>query len=117
MSKRKVINIPDDLYQKVQEVSAELGIDETATIKRMIADFVLTKSDGSISERSEITILIDKVANLEKNYSWFQADDTQSKVGNLEHQVAELEKKINVLTSVSKLFKGHLKDRSIHLQD
>ena len=72
-----------------------------------------------------------KIKMLNKNFKFFQADETESKIGNLELAVKEFKgkiniirqeqvenkKKINVLTSVSKLFKGHIKNREIHLQD
>ena len=61
--------------------------------------------------------LSEKIDKLTKDMSWWNADDNESKVGNVKVQVDELEKRINVLTRVSKLFKSHIKDRGIHLQD
>jgi hypothetical protein len=73
---------------------------------------------------NDLRNLSEKVDELMENYKWFQADETQSKLGNAELKVKEISqeieeiiKKINVLTSVSKLFKGHINNRDIHLQD
>lgn len=82
-------------------------------------NIIPTDEESSIDNilNNQVDELIKQVAELTKNYSYFQADETQSKVGNLEVKTNELEKKLNVLTKVSKLFKSHISNRELHLQD
>ena len=49
--------------------------------------------------------------------SWWNADDNESKVGNLQVQVNEMEKKLNTVVAIAKKLKGHMENREIHLQD
>ena len=75
-----------------------------------------------------------RLADLENKVSeigWYNADDFESKLGNLEGRVEhissshdklgllveEMEKKLNTIIALSKKFAGHIKDREIHLQD
>jgi len=72
--------------------------------------------DGESKEGEGIDIvtLWKEVQKLQKETGWFKADDTQSRLGNAELKIKELEKKINVLSSASKLFKKHIEDKEIH---
>lgn len=61
-----------------------------------------------------------KIEDLEKEVkrlSWWTSDDNTHRMTVLEEAVAEIEKRLNVVVGVSKHFKGHLDNRSIHLQD
>ena len=132
--KKKLINLSKDALEKVEIYSQKWELNYSETIRKIIQEFDNSEKVEIYSDDSEFVGLIEKVNSLEKNYSYFQADETQSKVGNSEllinnlqksikeleekiEKLSDLENKINVLTSISKLFKKHLDNREIHLQD
>lgn len=132
--KKKLINLSKDALEKVEIYSQKWELNYSETIRKIIQEFDNSEKVEIYSDDSEFVGLIEKVNSLEKNYSYFQADETQSKVGNSEllinnlqksikeleekiEKFSDLENKINVLTSISKLFKKHLDNREIHLQD
>lgn len=49
-----------------------------------------------------------------EHLSWWSADDGASRLGNLELQMKEINKKLNILIKASKIFKTHLKDKECH---
>jgi len=135
MVKKKLIGFDEAQTKKIEEYSKKWKLDKSKTVRKMVDEYsdVITDEqeeylheDVSLKthfkiENSIIQNQIDELKKdhkeLKKNYSYFQADETQSKVGNVEAIIEDFEKKLNILTKVSKLFKGHIRNREIHLQD
>jgi uncharacterized protein HemX len=107
MASKKLISFTDDKYKKTFTESVRILIDNAL---KQLNQPEQVDSDG----------VFERVAALEeevKKLSWWTCDDNTSRMGNIEVELKNMQKSINVLTAASKLFKGHLKDRSIHLQD
>jgi hypothetical protein len=119
---KKLIGFTDDILEKIEAYASENDISFSLAVRELVKkalNIIPTDEENSIDNilNNQVDELIKQVAELTKNYSYFQADDTQSKVGNLEVKTDELEKKLNVLTKVSKLFKSHISNRELHVQD
>lgn len=52
--------------------------------------------------------LIKRIEKLEKDVSWWNADDNESKVNNLTIKINELEKKLKILIKIVKKLKGKI---------
>ncbi len=128
--KKKLIGFSDELIEQIEEYSSNKEITFTEAVRILVEkgmsptteDPQTTPEGGLPTEMdrvlNDLRNLTEQVIKLEENTKhWWNTDETESKIGNLEVTVKDMEKKINVLTKVSKLFKGHIKDREIHLQD
>ena len=83
-----------------------------------MVDYGLTKDNSKTEiEPEPDDDRINKIEEQVEKLSWWTSDDNTSRMGNIELKLEELEKNINVLTKVSKLFKAHIATNDIHLQD
>lgn len=130
---KKLIGFDDELLERIEKYANEINESFTGAVRKLVEVGLYEVYDGTKEtpqpdiedDSNEPTIHITglfeavnrRLDQLEKDFSWWTADDTQSKVGNLEFNLGELEKKINVLTKISKLFKAHISDREIHMVD
>lgn len=130
---KKIINFSDEVLAKIKvyqdsftnnlnfsEAVRQLvviGVDSITDAKQVWEAESDESNDDTEGIFKQLNELAERVDSIEKNYSFFQADETQSKLGNLELEVKDSVKKINLLTKVSKLFKSHISNRDIHLQD
>jgi hypothetical protein len=122
MATKKLISFTDDQMAKIGEYSDKYKKTFTESVRRLI-DNGLKQAFGE-PETESVTFVSDGIAEklqeLEeevKKLSWWTTDDNTSRLGNLETHVGEMQKSLNVLTAAMKLFKMHLKNREIHLQD
>jgi len=114
---KKLIGFDDELLEKIQKYSEKNKVTFTEAVRELInlgLNGLDSIADEGETDLSDITKRIDK---LEKDMSWWNADDNESKVGNLQVQVNEMEKKLNTIVAIAKKLKGHLENREIHLQD
>ena len=119
MTTKKLIQFTEEQLEKIQEHSDKYKKTFTESV-RILINNALKQLDQPEEEESVPDIVDDRLAALEEaveKLSWWTSDDNTSRLGNLETHVSEMQKSVNVLTAAMKLFKGHLKDRSIHLQD
>lgn len=119
MGEKKLIAFDDEQIEKINEFSEKFKKSFTESV-RILVDSGLK----SYAPEDSITIvhdgLAEKLAELEEKIeklSWWTSDDNTSRMGNIETELEEMNKHINVLTAASKLFRGHISNRSIHLQD
>lgn len=136
MPTKKIIQLSDELIAIVNDYTTKNNLSSfSEAIRLMISNINEPVSEDSPSPSNDMEAVLDelekafnglekKVQEIEKNYKYFQADETQSTIGNMNvklndsvKKLEEMEKKVNILTSVSKMFKGHLENRDIHLQD
>ena len=129
MTTKKIIGLSDELIGIVNDYAASNNLSSfSEAIRLMISNINAPVPAPEASPSNDMEAVLDelekafnglekKVQEIEKNYKYYQADETQSTVGNIELKLKEMEKKVNILTSVSKMFKGHLENRDIHLQD
>jgi uncharacterized protein YwgA len=108
---KKLISFTDEQLEGINKYSELYKKTFTESVRRLIDLGLKEKfnesTDGKLSELEE------KIEKL----SWWTSDDNTSKLGNIETTIEEMHKSITVLTAAMKLFKKHLKDREIHLQD
>lgn len=116
---KKLIGFDEDLMQEVEKYQGEIRESFTGAVRKLIeaglnavyaSEDTSQESEPNTPDMATIDSIERRIAQLEKDFSWWTADDTQSKVSDLEN-------KLNVLTKVSKYFKEHLNNREIHLQD
>ena len=115
---KKLISFTDEQLEKIKEHSDKYKKTFTESV-RILIDNALKQMDQPEVE-SIPDVVDDRLAALEEaveKLSWWTSDDNTSRLGNLETHVSEMQKSVNVLTAAMKLFKKHLSDRSIHLQD
>ncbi len=127
MLMKKLIDFTDEQIDKITKYAEEKSMSFTQAVRVLVEiglDPVTDINETPSPETTDISALTERIEKLEKDREWWNTDDIQSRVGNLETADKEnvkvfedLDKRINVLTKVSKLFKAHIKDRSIHLQD
>lgn len=113
---KKLISFSDEQLKEITEFAEVHGVTFTEGVRRLI-NYALTQD---VPDESTIDKFEERLTEFEKKLaelSWWTADDNTSKLGNIETTLAELEKQVAVVTAASKLFKAHLKDRTIHLQD
>jgi tetrahydromethanopterin S-methyltransferase subunit G len=124
---KKLIGFNETLLEKIEKYSQEKEITFTEAVRQLIelglkAEEPIDVPDEVRSE-GEMPDIETRIADLEKkiiDFSWWNADDFQSRLGNAElaiKELQEIEKKVNILVGVSKNFKGHIENREIHLQD
>lgn len=128
---KKLIGFDQELLEKIEKYSKKEDVTFTEAVRKLI-EFGLNPvevktEDEPIIDKTTVDIIkkyIEKAQNseerldkLEKDMSWWNADDNESKVGNLQVQVNEMEKKLNMVVAIAKKLKGHLENRDIHLQD
>ena len=113
---KKLISFEDVLLERINEFSENYKKSFTEAVRVLIQLGLKTyyNEDESLDG---LDIKVKAIEDKMKEMSWWSADEGSSKLHNLEVAVAEIEKKINVLSAASKLFKAHISNRSIHLQD
>lgn len=122
---KKIIGLSDELIEKVNEYSDKYNLGSfAAAVRQMIENADMNKAENEEVEKNVLEELTEKVNWLMKNYKYFQADETLSTIGNMDlalketqTKLEEVDKKVNILTSVSKMFKGHIQNRDLHMQD
>jgi hypothetical protein len=120
MTEKKLITFNDEQVEGINNYAEKYKKTFTAAVRILIDNALKQAFDenqetaGVMPEDSE---RISKLEEMVQQLSWWEADDGASRLGNVEVTIKEMQKSINVLTAASKLFKAHLKDRSIHLQD
>lgn len=121
MTTKKLIAFTDEQLELIGQHSDKYKKTFTESV-RILIDNALKQAFGDESEPEVVVIsdVAERLLALEdgvEKLSWWTSDDNTSRLGNLETHVSEMQKSINVLTAAMKLFKKHLKDREIHLQD
>jgi sorbitol-specific phosphotransferase system component IIA len=121
MTTKKLISFTDEQLEGINNYAESYKKTFTEAV-RLLLNLGLKQQFGE--ETETITFVSDgiteKLEELEgeiKKLSWWTSDDNTSRLGNLETHVDEMQKSVTVLTAAMKLFKKHVKDRSIHLQD
>ena len=125
MPTKKIIQLSDELIAIVNDYAKKNNLSSfSEAIRLMISNINAPVPEADEMVTVNIPDLEERIQEIEKNYKYFQADETQSTIGNMNvklndsvKKLEEMEKKVNILTSVSKMFKGHLENRDIHLQD
>ncbi len=125
MPTKKIIQLSDELIAIVNDYTKKNNLSSfSEAIRLMISNINAPVPEADEMVTVNIPDLEERIQEIEKNYKYFQADETQSTIGNMNvklndsvKKLEEMEKKVNILTSVSKMFKGHLENRDIHLQD
>jgi hypothetical protein len=132
---KKLIGFDEDLLNKVQKYSEKKKITFTDGVRSLI-EMGLASLDQDIPEinvpflngnegvpdmnepkNTELSSLNEKLEKLKEEMSFWNADEAESKIGNLQVQVNEMEKKLNTVVAIAKKLKGHTENREIHLQD
>lgn len=119
---KKLIGFSDELIERINAYAEKKKTNFTDAVRSLVElaldvqssndpDNVDTETGDPLQE--QINSLKEQVEKL----SWWTSDDNTSRMGNLEVKVEEMEKKLNTIIAVSKQFKGHIKNREIHLQD
>lgn len=114
---KKLIEFGETLEEQINKYAEEFELSFVGAVRQLIIQGLNNQNGYDPSKEIDINKLYDQVQKLKENTGWFQADDTQSKLGNLELQIEEMKKKMNVVLKSSKLFKKHIDDRQIHLVD
>jgi hypothetical protein len=120
MMKKKLIGFDEELVTTIDKYAEKTNKTFTEAVRQLILLGLNTLETTEEEQEEQDIDIIKKVKDLEKkiaDMSWWDSDDIQSRLGNLELSVAEIEKKLNVVVGASKHFKGHLNNREIHLQD
>ena len=113
---KKLISFTDEQLEKIKEHSDKYKKTFTESV-RILIDIGLREAFDESDIPDEVSERLKALEESVEKLSWWTSDDNTSRLGNLEFQVGEMQKSINVLTAAMKLFKKHVKDRSIHLQD
>ena len=119
MATKKLIAFSDEQLELIEKFSDKYKKTFTEAV-RVLIDNALKDAFGEDIATITDDSIAKKLAELEgevKKLSWWTCDDNTSRLGNMEIELEKMQKQINILTAASKLFKGHVKDRSIHLQD
>ena len=118
MGTKKLIAFDDDQLETIENYCKKSGITFTKAVQQLTMQ-ALDQDNVEEGEPDSIDLItIEKrLDKLEKDMSWWNADENESKVGNLKVKVDELEKKLNTVIAIAKKLKGHLNNREIHLQD
>lgn len=124
---KKLIGFDETLIERIEKYANESNNTFTNAVRNLI-DIGLYQVEEESSQNTieptedepdgiDLITLAKEVEKLKQQTEWFKADDTQSRLHNVEITIAEIEKKVNVITVASKLFKKHIEDREIHLVD
>lgn len=124
---KKLIGFDETLIERIEKYANESNNTFTNAVRNLI-DIGLYQVEEESSQNTikptedepdgiDLITLVKEVEKLKQQTEWFKADDTQSRLHNVEITMTELEKKVNVITVASKLFKKHIEDREIHLVD
>ena len=122
--KKKLIGFGLALEDRINYYANQNDMDFTKAVRSLV-EIGLNHEGVAITDDIEeetiindvnLTVLQQEVEQLKKDTGWFKADDSQSRIGNIELNIAQLEKKISVLISSSKLFKKHIDNDDIHLR-
>ena len=123
MSTKKLIAFDDRQIEKLEKYCDETKVSFTQAVNEATSKWN-SKNDSQVELKldfdrmmNEIGNLSDRINKIEEDKKFWNADETASQVGNLETQVDEMGKKLNVVVAISKKLKGHLDNRGIHLQD
>lgn len=92
-----------------------IGFDEE--LIKQIEDYSGDKSFTEAVRSLVILGLESIVSSPEQEQGDSNSPDMITRVKNLEQEIIDLDKKVNIVVSVSKHLKGHLNNREIHLQD
>lgn len=96
---KKLIAFDDELFERIVDFSKRYKKSFTEAVRVLLQLGLKTHYNGDEILTDSLDLKVQKLES------------------NLEMSQAEIEKKINVITAALKLFKGHIKDHSIHLQD
>lgn len=127
--KKKLIGFPQILLDRIDVYAEREKIDFTKAVRSLIEAGLNSTNTDNVEEVGEpdgpdLITLAKEIEKLKENSGWFQADDTQHKLNNmgvelneLKTTVEEIEKRVNVAIASAKIFKGHISNRSLHMQD
>jgi len=116
---KKLIGFTDELVERINDFGAKKKIGSFTEAVRTLIEIALNNdledvtNEAGESFQTQLNELKEKVEKL----SWWTTDDNTSRLGNLEVQVNDMDKKLNTVVAISKKLKGHLDNREIHLQD
>lgn len=96
---KKLIAFDDELFGRINEFSERYKKTFTESVRILIQLGLKTHYNGSEQFTNSMDLEIKKIKK------------------ELDILTENIEKKINILSAASKLFKGHVENRSIHLQD
>jgi predicted RNA binding protein with dsRBD fold (UPF0201 family) len=117
---KKLINFEDSQIEAIDQWATQYKKSFSEAVRLLVEYgieahvFSETKTE---TETDDIKIRINKIEEQVEKLSWWTSDDNTSRMGNIELKLEELEKHINILTKISKLFKAHIATNDIHLQD
>lgn len=118
---KKLIGFDEDLLEKLQKYSKENNLSFTVAVRVLLEGALdqdnVEEGEPDTADIATINQIEKRLDKLEKDMSWWNADENESKVGNLKVQVDEMEKKLNMVVAIAKKLKGHMENREIHLQD
>jgi hypothetical protein len=116
---KKLIAFSEEMIKDINDWSERYSKTFTEAVRKLV-DIGLKSKDSELDEYEVKSNIVERVIALEKEVkqlSWWTADDNTSNLHNLGVTQEEMQKHINVLTAASKLFKKHIANREIHLQD
>lgn len=117
---KKLISFTEEQMEQINKYSEMYSKTFTESVRILVDEGLKQILDNGESITLVYDGVAEKIAEMEgeiKKLSWWTCDDNTSRLGNMEVRLEEIQKQLNVVLAASKLFKGHLKDRSIHLQD
>ena len=134
MATKKLISFEDDHIELIEKYCKDTGVSFTQAVKQLamlgLETFNNTKwadEENKVAESglptetdrimNDLRNLEERVDKVEEDKKFWNADETQSKLSNVETQISDFEKKLNTLIKLSKLFKAHIGKNDIHLQD
>ena len=96
---KKLIAFDDELFERIDTFSKRYKKSFTEAVRVLLQLGLKTHYNGDEVLTDSLDLKVKKIES------------------NLETSITEIEKKINILSAASKLFKGHIEDSSIHLKD
>jgi hypothetical protein len=115
---KKLIGFTDELIERINAYANSNNTNFTDAVRSLVELALNSNLEEITNEAGEpfqaqLNELKEKVEKL----SWWTTDDNTSRLGNLEVEVKEMDKKLNIVVAISKKLKGHLNNTEIHLQD
>ena len=121
----KSIKLTDAQIEKITLLQEEWGLNFAKSLRKIIDDFVPfpienstdseeTKEKNYIYKPEWYKDIEKRFEKLENQFSFWNADETESDISTLKREMEEIKKKVNILVKTSKLFKGHINNNDIH---